>query len=94
MTTIVLFGWFGAQKTSVSVEGVAVRSGLLSSRLKHYHRVVNEILDMIAGHAGDAVLVIGGVFNLMISARFDTEVRRTSADDLTILWRVIDEFLL
>lgn len=57
-----------------------------------YQRAVNEILDMIAGHAGGAALVIGGDFNLTISARLDTEARRTSVADLAIQRRLRDEF--
>lgn len=57
-----------------------------------YRRAVHAILDLIAGHAGDAALVIGGDFNLTISARLDTEGRRTSAADLAIQRPLRDEF--
>src|SRR5436305_6305129 len=43
-----------------------------------YQRAVHGILDMIAGHAGHAALVIGGDFNLTISPRQAAEARRTS----------------
>jgi endonuclease/exonuclease/phosphatase family metal-dependent hydrolase len=59
-----------------------------------YQRAVNQILDMIARHAGGGDLVIGGDFNLTITARQATEGRRTSAADLAIQRRLRDEFRL
>jgi hypothetical protein len=53
---------------------------------------VNQILDMIADHAGGGGLVIGGDFNLSISARQADEGRRTPSADLAIQRRLRDEF--
>ena len=57
-----------------------------------YQKAVNQILDMIAGHSGGNDLVIGGDFNLTISARNDGEARKTNAADLAIQARLKDEF--
>ena len=57
-----------------------------------YQRAVNRILDMIAEHAGGAGLVIGGDFNLTVSARQAAEARRTSAADVAIQRRLREEF--
>lgn len=57
-----------------------------------YQRAVNEILDMIAGHAGGAALLIGGDFNLSITPRQPGEGRRTRTADLAIQRRLRDEF--
>jgi endonuclease/exonuclease/phosphatase family metal-dependent hydrolase len=57
-----------------------------------YQKAVNQILDMIARHSGVGDLVIGGDFNLTISARKDTEARKTSAADLAIQARLKHEF--
>jgi hypothetical protein len=42
---------------------------------------VNEILDMIAEHAGDGPLVIGGDFNIGIGERHRTEGLVTTKAD-------------
>ena len=57
-----------------------------------YQKAVNKILDMIARHCGGNDLVIGGDFNLTISARNDGEARKTNAADLAIQARLKDEF--
>ena len=57
-----------------------------------YHRAVNEILDMIAAHAGRGDLVIGGDFNVGIGERHASEDRTTSAADRAIQRRLRDEF--
>jgi endonuclease/exonuclease/phosphatase family metal-dependent hydrolase len=57
-----------------------------------YQRAVNQILDMIADHAGGCDLVIGGDFNLCISASQPVENRRTSVADLAIQRRLRKEF--
>ena len=50
------------------------------------------MIDMIADHAGGSDLVIGGDFNLSISARQADEGRRTPSADLAIQRRLRDEF--
>lgn len=57
-----------------------------------YRRAVGEILDTIAGHAGVGDLVIGGDFNLSISASDAAESRRIPVGDLAIQRRLEDQF--
>ncbi len=57
-----------------------------------YQKAVNQILDMIALHSGGGDLVIGGDFNLTISARRDAEAQKTGVADLAIQVRLRDEF--
>jgi endonuclease/exonuclease/phosphatase family metal-dependent hydrolase len=57
-----------------------------------YHRAMNQILDMIADHARDGDIVIGGDLNVTAGERHPLEARTTSVADRAILGRLGDEF--
>ena len=57
-----------------------------------YSRAVGAILDMIAEHAGNGALVIGGDFNLTIGVRHAQEARATKPANLAIQHRLREEF--
>ncbi|MDB5350082.1 MAG: hypothetical protein JWN86_1329 [Planctomycetota bacterium] len=58
----------------------------------NYHPAKSRILDMIADHAGDGELVIGGDLNVTAGERHPLEVRTTSVADRAILGRLRDVF--
>jgi endonuclease/exonuclease/phosphatase family metal-dependent hydrolase len=80
-------GWPGGGRGPIRVFSVHVPSGRGS-----YQRVVNQILDMIASHAGGNEVLIGGDFNVSVGVRHTSEGRTTPVLDQAILQRLREEF--